>query len=53
MLSFPGVTRWLPLPAMAGSILLIAWNLIDVALIRQILRCRSRRYSGSKRWAAS
>jgi SulP family sulfate permease len=36
--TLPGITAWLPLPAMAGLILLIAWNLIDRAHIRQILR---------------
>ncbi len=34
----PDVTAYLPLPAMAGSILLIAWNLIDFHHIRQIMR---------------
>ncbi len=34
----PEVTAYLPLPAMAGAILLIAWNLIDSHHIAQILR---------------
>ena len=38
VLAAPGITAWLPLPAMAGLILLIAWNLIDRAHIRQILQ---------------
>jgi len=38
ILLIPGVTQWLPLPAMAGSILLIAWNLIDIAALKQIAR---------------
>lgn len=38
LLAAPGITAWLPLPAMAGLILLIAWNLIDRTHIRQILR---------------
>ncbi|GGB95968.1 sulfate transporter [Marinobacterium zhoushanense] len=36
MFTIPDITRWLPLPAMAGSIMLIAWNLIDMTHIRQI-----------------
>lgn len=38
LISFPSITQWLPMPAMAGSILLIAWNLIDRHHIGQILR---------------
>ncbi|MEH6579672.1 MAG: SulP family inorganic anion transporter [Amphritea sp.] len=38
ILLLPQVTAYLPLPAMAGSILLIAWRLIDFHHIRQILR---------------
>ncbi|MBV1790571.1 SulP family inorganic anion transporter [Marinobacterium sp. D7] len=38
MFTIPDITGWLPLPAMAGSILLIAWNLIDMPHIRQIAR---------------
>ncbi|NVK39912.1 MAG: SulP family inorganic anion transporter [Oceanospirillaceae bacterium] len=38
LLLFPGITAYLPLPAMAGSILLIAWNLLDLHHIRGILR---------------
>ncbi|WP_027854871.1 SulP family inorganic anion transporter [Marinobacterium litorale] len=34
----PGLTAWLPLPAMAGAILLIAWNLIDFKHIGGIVR---------------
>ncbi|WP_191601344.1 SulP family inorganic anion transporter [Marinomonas algicola] len=34
----PQVTEYLPLPAMAGGILLISWNLIDTHHIGQILR---------------
>ncbi len=33
----PDITAYLPLPAMGGAILLIAWNLIDFHHIRQIL----------------
>ncbi len=38
ILLIPGITQWLPLPAMAGSILLIAWNLIDFTALKQIAR---------------
>lgn len=38
LFSFPGITAWLPMPAMAGTILLISWNLIDRTHIRQILK---------------
>lgn len=38
LLLLPDITAYLPLPAMAGSILLIAWNLIDFHHIRQIMR---------------
>ncbi|MDN3522913.1 SulP family inorganic anion transporter [Halomonas ramblicola] len=34
----PGITAYLPLPAMAGGILLIAWNLIDFRHIGQLVR---------------
>jgi SulP family sulfate permease len=37
LLLFPSFTHWLPLPAMAGAIMLIAWNLIDTHHIRQIV----------------
>lgn len=37
IISTPGLTAYLPLPAMAGSILLIAWNLIDFHHIKEIL----------------
>jgi Sulfate permease and related transporters (MFS superfamily) len=33
----PGITERLPLSVMAGSILLIAWNLIDIGSMRHIL----------------
>lgn len=36
MIGVPNATAWLPLPAMAGIILLIAWNLIDLRHIRQV-----------------
>lgn len=38
LLFAPGITAYLPLPAMAGGILLIAWNLIDVHHIVQLVR---------------
>lgn len=38
LLLIPEVTSLLPLPAMAGAILLIAWGLIDTHHIRHILR---------------
>ncbi|MFG6176247.1 SulP family inorganic anion transporter [Halomonas sp. THAF12] len=34
----PGITAYLPLPAMAGGILLIAWNLIDGHHIAHLVR---------------
>ncbi|MDN3555993.1 SulP family inorganic anion transporter [Halomonas maura] len=34
----PGITAYLPLPAMAGGILLIAWNLIDAQHIAHLVR---------------
>ncbi len=37
ILLIPEITAFLPLPAMGGAILLIAWNLIDFHHIRQIL----------------
>jgi len=37
MVLVPNVTHYLPLPAMAGAILLIAWNLIDFYHIKQII----------------
>ncbi|OMH29484.1 SulP family inorganic anion transporter [Motiliproteus sp. MSK22-1] len=36
----PGMTAYLPLPAMAGAILLIAWNLIDFHHIKQIIQAQ-------------
>ncbi|WP_218943404.1 SulP family inorganic anion transporter [Exilibacterium tricleocarpae] len=38
LLLLPQITAYLPLPAMAGAIVLIAWNLIDFHHIREILR---------------
>lgn len=38
LISFPSITQWLPMSAMAGTILLIAWNLIDRHHIAQILK---------------
>lgn len=37
LLLVPGVTVYLPMPAMAGIVLLIAWNLIDVHQLREII----------------
>ncbi|SDG77671.1 sulfate permease, SulP family [Vibrio xiamenensis] len=34
----PDVTAYLPMPAIAGSIMLIAWNLFDFKHIKEILR---------------
>ncbi len=45
LLFIPEVTQFLPLPAMAGSILLISWNLIDKHHIRQILRSNKQEAS--------
>jgi SulP family sulfate permease len=38
LLLLPGMTAYLPMPAMAGVVMLIAWNLIDFHHIRQIVR---------------
>jgi SulP family sulfate permease len=38
LLLAPGLSAYLPLPAMAGVVLLIAWNLIDFHHIRQIIK---------------
>lgn len=38
LLLIPGITRHLPMPAMAGIVLLIAWNLINWHEIRDLLR---------------
>lgn len=38
LLLIPGMTAYLPLPAMGGAVLLIAWNLIDFHHIKTILR---------------
>lgn len=45
LLFAPHITRYLPLPAMAGAILLIAWNLIDIQHIRQILHSNKQEAS--------
>ncbi|WP_197038422.1 SulP family inorganic anion transporter [Billgrantia saliphila] len=37
LLLAPGITRHLPMPAMAGIVLLIAWNLIDWHEIRDLV----------------
>lgn len=42
LLLAPGLTAYLPLPAMAGIVLLIAWNLIDFHHIRKIMRASRR-----------
>lgn len=38
LLLLPDITAYLPMPAMAGAILLISWNLIDSHHIAQILK---------------
>ena len=38
LITIPGITAYLPLPAMGGAILLVAWNLIDVHHITQVLK---------------
>ncbi|WP_417617920.1 SulP family inorganic anion transporter [Oceanisphaera sp.] len=35
---FSGITAWLPVPAMAGLLLVVAWNLIDFHHIKLIVR---------------
>ncbi|MGB5856217.1 MAG: SulP family inorganic anion transporter [Oceanisphaera sp.] len=35
---FSGMTAWLPIPAMAGLLLVVAWNLIDFHHIKLIVR---------------
>ena len=35
---FSGITAWLPIPAMAGLLLVVAWNLIDFQHIKLIVR---------------
>ncbi|ART80194.1 SulP family inorganic anion transporter [Oceanisphaera avium] len=35
---FSGITAWLPIPAMAGLLLVVAWNLIDFHHIKLIVR---------------
>lgn len=37
VLLIPGITTWLPRPAMAGLLLVVAWNLIDFHHIRLII----------------
>ncbi|WP_018716360.1 SulP family inorganic anion transporter [Arhodomonas aquaeolei] len=37
-LAWPGLGQWLPLPAMAGVILVVAVRLVDVPAIREVLR---------------
>lgn len=37
LLFVPGLTAWLPLPAMAGIVLLVAWNLLDFGNFRRIV----------------
>lgn len=37
LLLIPGMTAWLPLPAMAGIVLLVAWNLISYHDLRRIM----------------
>jgi len=38
LITMPDVTRFLPMPAMAGAVLIIAWNLVDRRRIAQIMR---------------
>ncbi|MGP9535738.1 MULTISPECIES: SulP family inorganic anion transporter [unclassified Halomonas] len=38
LLLIPGITAYLPLPAMAGGILLIAWNLVDFHHMTKLAR---------------
>ncbi len=38
LLFIPGMTAYLPMPAMAGVLMVIAWNLVDMQHIRQIVR---------------
>jgi SulP family sulfate permease len=42
LLLIPGATAYLPIPAMAGVILVIAWNLIDFASLRVIVKTSRR-----------
>ncbi|MDN3519811.1 SulP family inorganic anion transporter [Aquisalimonas lutea] len=37
VLAVPGVTAYLPMPAMAAVVLVIAWNLVDLGRLRQIV----------------
>lgn len=38
MVAIPEITAWLPMPVMGGIVTLIAWNLIDLKHIAQIVR---------------
>ncbi|MBO1518267.1 SulP family inorganic anion transporter [Oceanisphaera pacifica] len=38
LLLFSDITAWLPIPAMAGLLLVVAWNLIDFYHIKLIMR---------------
>ncbi|WP_445396177.1 SulP family inorganic anion transporter [Zobellella sp. An-6] len=38
LLLFSDLTAWLPMPAMAGLLLVVAWNLVDFHHIRLIIR---------------
>ena len=38
LVAAPGATAYLPTPAVAAVVLLIAWNLVEIGQIRQILR---------------
>ncbi len=42
VLTVPQLTQFLPLPAMAGTVLLIAWNLLDIPHIRGISQAGQR-----------
>ncbi len=42
LLLIPGATAYLPIPSMAGVILVIAWNLIDVQSVKVILKTSKR-----------
>jgi SulP family sulfate permease len=42
LLLIPGATAFLPIPAMAGVILVIAWNLIDLKSIKVIIKTSKR-----------
>lgn len=38
LLLAPGLTAFLPMPAMAGIVLLVAWNLVDFRELRRIIK---------------